>query len=345
MNEFLQAFNRFMPVLLGLIPAALLHWPTAARRQSRGQTFFGARVETGFSESIAGQAILRQFRWRLWPASLAGVAVSLATPVAIAGFVASMSGVLAGSVAFALANGRTRREARADVTPAVRVASLAVEEDPESCWLGILDWLAMLVPPVVPAVSLVILVLGWHQITGVHPGTPRLFPIFFSLTLGTMCAANQWALRFRARSSDWAPTPGASHKYRTYLGAMQSSVFAFLICQMCWFAVMPSVDMRFYFRFAFPVEAIWLFGVWRMRFWLTKHIAPESADPMADSCWKWGSVYYNPEDPAIVVPLRTGMGQSFNCARPSVWVVGGAVMALTIVSLVQSFEGLLKAGR
>jgi uncharacterized membrane protein len=66
---------------------------------------------------------------------------------------------------------------------------------------------------------------------------------------------------------------------------------------------------------------------------------------MADSCWKWGSVYYNPEDPAIVVPLRTGMGQSFNCARPSVWVVGGAVMALTIVSLVQSFEGLLKAGR
>ena len=45
-----------------------------------------------------------------------------------------------------------------------------------------------------------------------------MFPVFFGLILGLMCAGNQWALRFRARSSDWAPTAAASHKYRTYLG-------------------------------------------------------------------------------------------------------------------------------
>ena len=64
---------------------------------------------------------------------------------------------------------------------------------------------------------------------------------------------------------------------------------------------------------------------------------------MSDACWKWGSVYFNPNDPAIVVPLRTGVGESLNCARPSVWVVGGAVMALTIASLVQSIGTLAHA--
>jgi uncharacterized membrane protein len=94
---------------------------------------------------------------------------------------------------------------------------------------------------------------------------------------------------------------------------------------------LPHFDMSTYFLILFPVLAVCLGCVWRMRLWLTKHIATESMDPMPDTCWKWGSFYFNRTDPALVVPLRTGFGQSFNCARPAVCV---SLSVVTITALV-----------
>jgi hypothetical protein len=73
----------------------------------------------------------------------------------------------------------------------------------------------------------------------------------------------------------------------------------------------------------------------KWRHWLTSHQAKHSGDPMSDACWKWGFFYFNPSDPALVVPGRTGIGQSFNCARPSVWVVGGAIAVPPAVQLIR----------
>lgn len=37
--------------------------------------------------------------------------------------------------------------------------------------------------------------------------------------------------------------------------------------------------------------------------------------------WRWGGlIYYAPEDPAVFVPKRIGIGQTLNMARPSAWV-------------------------
>jgi hypothetical protein len=351
MIEFLTIVNRGLSVMASLLPAVIWHWMTA-RGHSRGQTFFGARVQLGFVESTNGQATLREFRWRLWSWSAAGVAAAMLIPVHLAALTGSMIGSLAGSAAFALANRRTQREAEAAANSTVRVASLVAENEAEAFWLGVVDWLAMLVPPVAPAATLMVLALHWSQVP--FHGAAAVFPVFFSLISGLMCTANQWALRFRARSSDWAPTQGASHKYRTYLGAMQALVFTFITCQLCVFVLMQfkspvaflrHVDMPTYFLVSLPAQAVWLVCVWRMRFWLTNHMTTESCDPMADTCWKWGCVYFNPSDPALVVPLRTGVGQSFNCARPSVWIAGGAVTSLTIASLAQSVWLLSHLGR
>jgi uncharacterized membrane protein len=72
-----------------------------------------------------------------------------------------------------------------------------------------------------------------------------------------------------------------------------------------------------------------------MRSWLTKHVATESGDPMPDACWKWGRIYFNPSDPALVVPRRTGLAQAYNWARPWVWVAGGAYTVVTIAVFVR----------
>jgi uncharacterized membrane protein len=336
MIQFLTTVNRVLFVLVPSLLQAIIWHGTTVREQSRGQTFFGARVQPGFVDSNTGQAILKQFRWRLWIGSLVAVASAL-IPGTLALFAGFMIGSLAGSVAFALAHRKTRQIAVGPTNSTVRVASLFAKAGPETLWLGVLDWLAMLVPPLIPAATLLFLILHSNPMPAGFPTGRDLFPVFFGLILTLMCTANQWVLRFRARASDWAPTPGASHKYRTYLGVMQALVFAFITCQLCVLVALPRpIDMPTYFLIGFPAQALWLFCIWKMRFWLTKHLARDSSDPMPDVCWKWGFLYFNPNDPALVVPLRTGVGQSFNYARPSVWVVGGPIAVLTLASIVRS---------
>lgn len=53
-----------------------------------------------------------------------------------------------------------------------------------------------------------------------------------------------------------------------------------------------------------------------------------------------GAVYYAPEDPAIFVPKRIGIGQTLNFARPTSWVVLGAILVVPIlISLVALING------
>lgn len=50
------------------------------------------------------------------------------------------------------------------------------------------------------------------------------------------------------------------------------------------------------------------------------------------SGWRWGGlVYYAPEDPALFVPKRIGIGQTLNFARPAAWVLLIGVVVIPIV--------------
>lgn len=51
--------------------------------------------------------------------------------------------------------------------------------------------------------------------------------------------------------------------------------------------------------------------------------------------WKWGVFYYNPEDPAIFVEKRFGIGSTFNMARWQTWVaIGGLVLFCILLGVV-----------
>lgn len=68
---------------------------------------------------------------------------------------------------------------------------------------------------------------------------------------------------------------------------------------------------------------------------LKRLVAEKGAQPTQisiaseNSAWKGGLVYFNPEDPAAIVPKRFGIGWTCNFARPSAWV--GSVVFLGIV--------------
>ena len=299
-------------------------WHLLATRKSRGDSFFGVRVEAGFEDSETGSRILGQFRMRLW--SLTALAALAAEFLGAAGIgTGILLSFLAGGLVFAQAHRMTLRLAPAQPAPVVRRASIAVEPEESSSWLGILNALAMIVPPVIPAIAVA---AALNRGSG---DRALWFFLVFALFLGIMCAANQWALRFRARSTDWALSQNDSRRFRTYLGVMFSLIFTAPIGMISLIALLP--DPVVFFATFLPLEVLLLFVVWRIRFWLTKHLDPRSIDPMPDSCWKWGWYYCNPSDPALVVPLRTGVGHSFNCGHPGVKAAFAIVTTLTVVSL------------
>lgn len=303
-------------------------WHLLASRKSRGGSFFGVRVEPGFSQSDTGRAIFQHFRFRLWSLTVfAAIVVQFLGAAGVAAGIVLSS--LLGWFVFAEAHRRTLQQAPVQPAPALRTASIALDDEPASPWLDVLDWLTMIVPPTIPVMALIFALTG-----GSMHGT-LLFDILFSVVLGLMCAANQWALRFRARSSDWAASPAASRRFRTYLGFMLAAVFMVPTGWICETAILRSHPVA-YFAILFAWETLWLVLVYRTRFWLTKHLDRQSIDPMSNACWKWGWCYRNPSDPALVVPMRTGVGVSFNCGRRGVQLAFGVVMALTVVSLVMS---------
>ena len=369
-------------VVLSVLGAGTWNW-VPARKQTRRATFFGARVTEEFRESSAGLAILKQFRLRLWTwttaiATLCMLGMALVPQVQMPVYYegptpdsaictgdcdgsqsmhreSMIHGIVMGAVmtcglapllAFALGRRRTLREADAPAEPTVRVASLVIEEEPENWWVELVDWLAMLGPPMAPAAKVVFLAFHWQEPSSAFTRSENLVTAVYGLALG-LCfgTATQWALRYRTRSSDWAPTATASHKYRAYLGAMTAFIFGFLTWQMCWQVMMSYSDSVSWLRpfhrttpalpmvlFLFPLCA------WGMRLWLKRHIATESGDPMADRYWKWGYFYFNPEDPALLVPLRSGIGFSHNYAHRSVWLVLGAATMMTLAALLQAFR-------
>ena len=60
--------------------------------------------------------------------------------------------------------------------------------------------------------------------------------------------------------------------------------------------------------------------------------APGNGDTTSDACWKYGLVYYNPDDPAFVVGTRTGpFGCDLNFGNKWSWVASFGLVAMPIL--------------
>jgi uncharacterized membrane protein len=335
--------NRFVMLLIIFIQPAMFGWASGGYYRGRNM-FFGVRVGAAFVDSPCARAIVRKFRIHVWIWSAVVTAIyALGDGVWAAWFsedstwwfVGCLMVNLAGSmVAFAWASKRTRREAAPLPAAPVRIANVFATQEQSSVGLAIIEWAGMLLPVGLPVATMILIVTApaafpWQNLTGLAG----------ICMIGALPALTQFALRFRARSSDWASDPVVSRKRRALLGALQSSVFVLMILQFCALTLMqfhvavPFNDMNGYFRFSFPAQFLLLLFVVLLRRSLSKAFRREGGDTMPDDCWKWGSFYFNRNDPALVVPLRFGMGYSFNYAHRTTRIL----MTLTACALVLLF--------
>ena len=306
-------------VLLVVIQAALFLWVNAKTRQG---TFFGVRVEPDFPNSDNGRAILRNFRRRVWLWALLASIVFAASlwfgSSIVASHIRSVAFylIMVGDVAtFAMASRETRAKALRWREPLLRTAALFTAEEERSFGLAILDWLGILLPVLFPIVTALLFVLSWTHI----PVDKRRDLVFVGIAapLSIVSAFSYFALRFRARSRDWNPDPRASRKYRAMLGlgATSGATFlSFVLCSLCVIDAVPLKEatqwrlLEVFLSVFFLGLPVLFFGFFGMLWWLKRNVSAESGDPMPDTCWKWGYFYFNSDDPALVVPLRSGIG-------------------------------------
>ncbi|MFB9619192.1 DUF1648 domain-containing protein [Brooklawnia cerclae] len=67
---------------------------------------------------------------------------------------------------------------------------------------------------------------------------------------------------------------------------------------------------------------------------------PEPDSPDDDSLWKLGLVYYNTNDPSVLVPKRSGIGYEPNAGHP----LGMAIYLFALVAIVSALVAALTAG-
>jgi hypothetical protein len=294
----------------------------SGRWRTRGNTLFSVRVDPAFAASDTARAIMKTFRLRVW---IWTALIALVLAVAPADvfhrshwLMLALLVTLAGNtVAFALANRAVTIQASPVAPPSTRTAILHLRNEPGSVGnvsIALVEWCGMLFPLVPPVVASILLI-------------PRASPSVFvvpmlaiSFAIAILQTQTVWSLRFGARESDWAADPALSRRYRAYSGLINTLIFGFLSLNGCTLLLVPPGRMFTYFAFALPGQLIVTLAAFQLRGWLKRHTVESSSDPMPDDSWKWGQFYFNPSDPALVVPARSDVGFSPNFARPAVLI-------------------------
>jgi len=304
---------------------------------TRPGVFFSATVDPQFPRSADGRRLLRSYRGQaaLWAVLAIGLALlwlprrpqlAILSPVLLLVAGTGLSYWLKFREVHAR-YGQPRRE--------IRQTDLA----PQSIGANFTAWL-WLPPFVALGVTAVYLQLHWNQL-------PERFPVHW----GADGLPNRWSSRNPLSVYGPVLMGAGMNLFLLALG--------WLLSRLSRNTVMRRVTVRilevllYPLTFSFVMVALLPFGlvvpVWLVPtimllfvagliYWSYRQITvPASADavpePQSDSYWKAGMFYYNPNDPAIFVAKRVGIGYTMNFASKWTWVVLALTLALIVGSI------------
>jgi uncharacterized membrane protein len=332
--------------LLFMIPfhALLFH---AMPRFSRPGILFAVTVPDVF-ESGAGRTLVSRYRAIVWGGAAMALAAVLLFPAPAPGtggreflYMAGVAGnMIVGISAWLWAHRRTR--AHAIPHSEIRVASLVPRDTslPGGVLFAIGPFLILLITAVVVATQ-------WNQVPEGSGMTRALGPLAFGALYIVMMLTMAVSLSRRTRQIAVEGMALALEQRFRRLNVFVLVLAAYGVAMMLSAVTLesiPSFGVTLGARLAFLLLPLMLFNfgvaLWMFRVGQGGQRAVAATarqdtrgDATPDDAWKVGGLfYYNPNDPAVWVEKRVGLGYTLNIGNSSAWLLIG-MMLLPIVAL------------
>jgi uncharacterized membrane protein len=172
--------------------------------------------------------------------------------------------------------------------------------------------------------------------------------VYGPLILGALISACMWltanTLLRSARIIDRARPVLVLHDFAHRVGLFLLFIEFFLAVVFSCVGLMPLTG-------AMPVMIVTILmlpAVFFLIVWLNKgraHIERSNetsleaaGDATPDECWKFGMLYFNPDDAALWVEKRAGIGYTMNFAHISAWAIMGLILLVPILGLLAALH-------
>ncbi|MBD3922107.1 DUF1648 domain-containing protein [Paenibacillus sp. PR3] len=152
-----------------------------------------------------------------------------------------------------------------------------------------------------------------------------------------------WTIRWSRASLDPNKPEQSAQAERKYRRSTSLFILVFsflLILMMGWVQAISLYERRMEGSMVIVsmlpliVAGVWMVWLFRMN---RERSQFDRISRDQDRHWKLGTLYWNPEDPAIFVEKRSGIGWTINFARPSAWLVlFGPIILIALVPLIDS---------
>ena len=329
-------FGPFMLALVALVTWAFWMLP----QWTRPGIYFGVTVAPDFRKSPEAQRLLRRYRLEAMIHVAIAFAMILASGLPTFQFFAIIGGIwlaVGPLTAFVEAHKRVQRHAVQAVTVREAVLEPRSTRPPGG-------WIVQVGPFAILLATGIFLHFRWDAIPARFPvhwgvdGQPNGWSsrtpmgVYGPLLLGALISACMWltanTLLRSARITDRARPVLVLHDFAHRVGLFLLVIELFLAVVFSCVGLLPLAG-------AMPVMIVtflMLPAIFFLIVWLNKgrahHIErsgeanPEAAgDGTPDACWKFGMLYFNPDDAALWVEKRAGIGYTMNFAHVSAWII------------------------
>lgn len=332
---------------LVFLAAIFLFTPLLTRRG----IFFSATVDPAFTGSADGRRLLRSYRLQvgLWSVGAVLLAASLTPQHPLLGSIAPLFFMIAG---VGVTYWRKFQEVHANygiARPEIRRANLSSPAPGESFDLR------LLLPPLL-AIGLIAayLHLQWNRF-------PERFPVHW----GANGQPNRWANRnwygvygplliggaidFFTLVLAWLIARHSRQTMMRYLTVrsvqflLYPLTFTFIVVALLPLLQIPASQVS---ELMLAIVLVTLLSVAILIYWAYRKLHAPSAEPdvvpepQSDRYWKAGLFYYNPNDPAILVAKRVGIGYTLNFANKLSWLL---LLGILLLALFPALLGKLAA--
>jgi uncharacterized membrane protein len=329
-----------------LLMAALLHWLPTWRRRG---LWFSVTVAPGFDATPEAQAALRSYRTAVWGLSLVAIGCVVAG-ARLAVPALPEAGVLCQAVGASVAFAVVRRRILPFAVRASGTRSAAISTDHEGLPGGAAS---VIVPLGMLTATALYLHANWQRLPERIPihwgldGTPNGWadrtwhgvygPLIVCAFMSLFIILIAEAIIHASPRARVAGTEAWTTRFRrANLILLVAGVWG-VSAMMSLFALLPlftDVSRPSAFAWMIPVVVVLSILPFTWQLFRVVRARDSGSDGTPDACWKFGLFYYNPNDSALLVERRFGIGYTINFGNRTLWwILGVVALAILLVNV------------